>query len=249
MNDRVYYIAGGSQALQTAAAELVKRGLTVATVPSPSVTHLLLGVPCRMEKQELKALLKQLPKDVRIFGGFLDREELAGYRCFDLLKDEGYLAQNAAITAHCALRLVLDQLPVTAEHCPVLILGWGRIGKCLAQLLKALGAEVVIAVRNDAQRAMIRALGYEGETLPFPDYILPRFRAVFNTVPAPLLDENTMKHCRTGCVKIELASSRGMEGTDIIEARGLPGRMAPESSGKLIAQTVLRLCARKEDPS
>lgn len=222
------------------------RGLTVADAPSQDVTHLVLGVPCRMEKASLETLLEQLPRNVRIFGGFLDREELTGYRCEDLLKDEGYLAQNAAITAHCALQVALEQLTVTPVDCPVLILGWGRIGKCLAALLKALGAEVVVAVRNDAQRAILRAMGYEAEALPFPEYILPRFRAVFNTVPAPVLSAEALRHCRPGCVKIELASSPGMEGEGILDARGLPGRLAPESSGKLIARTVLRLCAQKE---
>lgn len=247
LNNRVYYIAGDSQALNYAAGELAMRGLTVADVPSDEVTHLVLGVPCRTEKKELEALLKKLSEDVRIFGGFLDREELRGYRCEDLLKDQEYLAQNAAITAHCALGILLEKLPVTLTDCPVLILGWGRIGKCLAQLLKALGAEVVVAVRSDAQRAMIRALGYEAEPLPMPAYILPRFRAVFNTAPAPVLSKEALGHCRPGCLKIELASVPGMEGTDIIDARGLPGRLAPESSGRLIARTVLRLCARKED--
>jgi hypothetical protein len=47
-------------------------------------------------------------------------------------------------------------------------------------------------------------------------------------------------------VKIELASSPGLEGDDVIEALGLPGKYAPETSGKLIARTILRLCAGKE---
>jgi len=200
-----------------------------------------------MNTAELEALLGRLSTDVKIFGGFLDRLELKGYRCVDLLKDDIYLAQNASITAHCALRVALEQLPITLEYCPVLILGGGRISKCLAQLLKALGAEVVIAVRNDAQRAILQALGYETEALPLPEYILPRFRVVFNTVPAPLLSTRALENCRKDCVKIELASFPGMEGEGIIDARGLPGRLAPESSGKLIARTVLRLCARKED--
>lgn len=247
LNNRVYYIAGSSKVAETVSRELILRGLTVAQTPSEAVTHLLLGVPCRMNTAELEALLGQLPKDVRIFGGFLDRLELNEYRCADLLRDEFYLAQNASITAHCALRVALDQLPITLKNCPVLILGGGRISKCLAQLLKALGAEVVVAVRNDTQRAILQALGYETETLPLPEYILPRFRVVFNTVPAPLLSAQALENCRKDCVKIELASFPGMEGDGIIDARGLPGRLAPESSGKLIVRTVLRLCTRRED--
>ena len=247
MNDRVFYIAGDSPALTHTGRELALHGLTLAETPSRGITHLVLGVPCRMEKKELKALLKTLRKDTRIFGGFLDREELQGYRCEDLLKDEQYLARNAAITAHCAVQLASEPMAVTWDHCPVLILGWGRIGKCLAQLLKSLGAEVVIAARKEEQQAMIRAWGYEAEALPLPPYILPRFRVVFNTVPAPVLSRADLSHCRSDCIKIELASSPGLDADDIINGRGLPGRLAPESSGKLIARTVLRLCARKEE--
>ena len=35
-------------------------------------------------------------------------------------------------------------------------------------------------------------------------------------------------------------------GDDVLWARGLPGKDAPESSGKLIARTILRLCGGKE---
>lgn len=246
LNDRVYYIQGGAPALSYTGRELVMRGFTVAESPSKAVTHFISGVPCRLDRSELTAVLKKLPKDVRIFGGFLDRPELEGYSCVDLLKDEEYLAQNAAITAHCALRMALEQIPVTLQHCPVLILGWGRIGKCLAQLLNALGADVVVAVRKADQRAMIRALGYEAEMLPLPEYILPRFRVIFNTVPSPVVSTEALEHCRPDCVKIELASSPGMAGNGILDGRSLPGRLAAETSGKLIARTVLRLCARKE---
>lgn len=247
MNHRVYYAGEASEALNYAVGELAMRGLEVADVPCDEVTHLLLGVPCRMNALQVEALLKKLPRQVKVFGGFLNREELKGYRCFDLLQDEPYLAKNAAITAHCAAEIAMQKLPVTMEGCPVLILGWGRIGKCLAQLLKAMGSEVTVAVRKPEQQAMIAALGYEAEELPLPEYILPRFRVIFNTVPSPVLSEQALKHCRFGCVKIELASAPGLEGPDILSARGLPGTMAPESSGKLIARTVLRLSANKEE--
>ena len=245
MKERIFYVERSNQALEFAARELEMRGLTVAREPSDEVTHLVLGVPCRMDSTALKALLKRFSPEVRVYGGFPDREKPAGYRCLDLLTDEEYLARNAAITAHCALRLAMEQLPVTWEQCPVLILGWGRIGKCLAGMLKGLGAQVVIAVRKESQRAMLRALGYEAETLPFPNFILPRFRVIFNTVPEMVAPDLTQ--CRSDCVKLELASVPGMAGDNIINARALPGRFAPESSGKLIARTVSRLSGRKED--
>lgn len=246
MNDRIFYVAGGSGALNYAAGELALRGLNVADHPDPDVTHLLLGVPCRASESHLNGLLAQLSPEVKIFGGFLDRSELEPYPCFDLLKDEEYLARNAKITAYCALQVAQERMNVTWDGCPVLITGGGRIAQCLAQLLKGLGAEVVVAVRRESQRAMLNALGYEGERIDFPDYILGRFRVIFNTIPSPVLSAQALKRCRPGCLKIELASTNGLEGEDVIIARGLPGVWAPESSGRLIARTVLRLCAQKE---
>ena len=249
LDNRVFYIAGDTAALQTVSRELAFRGICITQTPSADVTHLVLGVPCRLEGTELEALLAQLPKSIRIFGGFLDRLELQGYASTDLLKDELYLAKNAAITAQCALQVALEQMPVIFDRCPVLILGSGRISMCLAPLLRALGADVVVAARNPAQRALLQARGYETETLPLPEYVLPRFRVIFNTVPAPLLSAGALEHCRKDCLKIELASFPGMAGDGIIDARGLPGKLAPESSGKLIAKRILRLCAQKEASS
>lgn len=243
LDNRIFYLAGDSAVLQRVSRELTYRGVTVVSEPSEAVTHLVLGVPCRMANQDLTALLEQLPKDIRVFGGFLDRLELQGYHCTDLLKDETYLAKNAAITAQCALQVAMEQLPVTLDRCPVLLLGSGRISQCLTPLLRALGADVVVAARDPAKRALLQALGYETEELPLPEYILPRFRVIFNTVPAPLLSDRALEHCRPDCLKIELASFPGMAGSGILDARGLPGKLTPESSGKLIAKSILRLCA------
>lgn len=247
MNDRIYYAAGGSEALGFTAGELALWGLDVSGTPGTHVTHLLLDVPCRASDQELTTLLAQLSPDVKIFGGFLDRLPLKDHKCFDLLRDEPYLAQNANITAYCAIEVAQERMKVIWQDCPVLIIGWGRIGKCLAQLLKAMGAQVVVAVRRESQRAMLTALGYEAERIGFPDYMLGRFRVIFNTVPSPVLSVQALERCRPGCLKIELASTNGLEGEDIIIARGLPGAWAPESSGQLIARTVLRLCAQREE--
>lgn len=246
MKQRLFFTAGGYAALSCAAEELEKRGVSIAGVPSMDVTHLLLPVPCKMETGKLLALLAQLPKDVTVLGGNLSREELVGYRCMDLLQDERYLAENAMITAHCAIRVAAERMNVTWQSCPVLILGWGRIGKCLGQLLKALDAEVSIAARKESDRAMITALGCEAEDIGQLSYILKRYRVIFNTVPNPVLCDEQIAHCRKDCVRIELASRPGMPPEGAVSALGLPGRLTPESSGRLIARTVLRLCARKE---
>ena len=94
---------------------------------------------------------------------------------------------------------------------------------------------------------MIAALGCDGRSIMGLDCILRRYRVIFNTVPASVLKQGQRELCREDCVFVELASSPGIEGAGIIDGRGLPGKMAPESSGKLIARLVMRLCAREEE--
>ena len=246
MNDWVFYSPESTPAIVYALRELELRGVTVTHSPSSHVTHLLLGTPCRIPNEALKNILNELPNSVHILGGNLRYPALSGFTCTDLLEDPVYLARNAMITAHCAIKLAAGALPVIWESCPVLVIGWGRIGKCLCRQLQSNGAAVSVAARNPADRAMAEALGYGSEDTKNLDYILRRYRVIFNTVPSPILSAEQLSNCRTGCLKYELASQPGLVGEDIIDARGLPGKYAPESSGRLIARSILRLSAQKE---
>lgn len=252
MNDPIFYPVGSSPAMAYAAQALEYRGCMVTEEPGPDVTHVLLPVPGFEADGQIKGggslgeLLASVPKNAVIFGGNLDRPELKTYLTGDFLKDPRYLAENAAITAHCALCIAMEKLPVTLRDCPVLVIGWGRIGKCLAALLKALGANVTIAARKEEDRAMAHGLGYSAVDIQGLSFSLIRYRVVFNTVPAPILEKAQMACCRKDALKIDLASVPGMAGDDVVWARGLPGKMAPESSGKLIARTAIRLARKKE---
>ncbi|HIT34205.1 MAG TPA: hypothetical protein IAC31_06230 [Candidatus Faecousia intestinigallinarum] len=249
MNSCRFYLSGASPALEYAKADLLHRGCDLAAEPDADVTHLLLPVPAFSSPgilkggQPLAELLSQLPKTITVFGGDLCDKELSNYRKADFLQDAIYLSQNAAITAHCAVKQLLPHLTCTLHGCQVLIIGWGRIGKCLAQLLRAMGAHVTVATRNTTHRALLPALGYGAvETAKLGGNLL-RYRVIFNTAPFPVLSEEQVRQCRPDCRKIDLASQQGIAGEDVLWARGLPGKDAPESSGRLIAATAVRLAA------
>ena len=246
LKEPVFYTAGRTHALRFAETVLKEKGLQFAPAPDASVTHLLLGVPSFEPDGSLKGggqledTLPFLSPEVTICGGML-KTLPKEYRTVDLLEDPIYIAENAQITAHCALRLAMQKLPITLLQCPVLVIGWGRIGKCLAQLLKNIGALVTVAARKEMDRAMLSALGYDAIDTQNLGNGLSRFRVIFNTAPVMVLPKEELHSCRDDCVKIELASSLGIDAPDVIWARGLPSKDAPESSGQLIAKTVLRL--------
>lgn len=252
LNNAILYTAGNTAALEMARRQLRDRGVSVVDAPAPDVTHLLLPVPSFEADGRIKGggilahILADLPENITVIGGNLQHPSLAGYKTVDLLQQESYLAQNAAITADCAIRILGQNLPAVFRGCSVLIIGWGRIGKCLAAQLQALGANVTVATRKESDRALLRALGFCAEDTAQLMQNLSRYRVIFNTAPFPVLNKEQLQFCRPDCIFIDLASKLGIDSNRVIWARGLPGKDAPESSGLLIAKSVILLLAQKE---
>ena len=233
MGNYLFYPMGNTPGCLRAAEALKGCGIAMTDHPSQEVTHLLLDVPgfspdgSLRGGGELAELLRRLPETVTIVSGKIPAA-YSRWRCMDLLLDEGYLWENAAITAQCAVQLAARRMGGIFRGQTALVIGWGRIGKHLCRLLTGLGAQVFLISRSDAHRAEAESFGIRTE----PKYDC---RVVFNTAPGITLDEEAF----TG-LKIELASTPGFRGEDVLEARGLPGIYAPEQSGTLIAKTILR---------
>ena len=226
-----------SPAIRQAARELERIGIRITQKCAPDVTHLLLPVPSFSNGDGYLAhLLAELPDDVIISGGNLNSPLIEGYRAVDFLQDPYYLADNAAITASCAMQMLQEQVDLAGKQ--AFVIGWGRIGKCLSPMLKEQGVQVTIGARKPSDLALIHALGYRSLNLQDTPVDLPRFDLIFNTVPVLLFPQADVKD---GAVVLELASKPGITGPTVIDARGLPGKLAPEQSGMLIAKTFVRL--------
>ena len=244
--------AGNTSALTYAVQILTECGCEITYKPAPDVTHLLLPVPSFEADGRIRGggipahILADLPERLTVVGGNLRNSFLHGYPVVDLLQDAQYVAENAAITADCAIAVARKQMNLIWHGCPVLVIGWGRIGKCLAAQLKALGADVTVAARKEADLAILNALGYQTDNSLTFSRGLAHYRVIFNTVPAAILSKERCKECAPNCIKIELASQPGIDDANVIQALGLPAKYAPESSGRLIANTVIRLLQGKE---
>lgn len=245
MQNVLFYPIGSTTACAFAAEYLKQAGVMLTDHPSPEVTHLLLDIPSFTQDWalrgggDLKAVLRMLPPGIAVVGGNLSHPVLEGYQTLDLLKDETYLAMNAAITAECALQAAAQHMEQVFSSCAVLVIGWGRIGKCLSRLLKDMGAKATVAARKEADRAMLQALGFQAVDTAGLGKRLSEYQVVFNTVPQPVLTKEETMFCRS--LLVELASKPGFLSDNAVIARGLPGTLAPRSSGKLIAETILRL--------
>lgn len=242
MQQPIFCTAGETEALHHAKNQLIQWGYPVFRAPTKAATHLLLPVPSFESPGMIKGgrsldeILPYFSPQITIFGGNLGQLPCSSV---DFLKDEYYLGENAQITAQCTLSILQQQCHL--QNAAVLVIGWGRIGKCLAAQLRVAGCRVQVAARQESDRAMLDALGYQSVSMLRLSQAAEACRLLFNTVPAPVLQADHFS-----CVKIDLASVRGLSGSDVIWARGLPGKMAPTATGRLMGETVLRLLKEEE---
>lgn len=246
MQDILFYPVGISKSCGYAASFLEMSGIPTTDHPSPDITHLLLDIPSFGTNGKLQGgsdlceLLRMLPAHIHIFGGNLNMQTLKGYPVSDLLKDEVFLAKNALITAECAMQTSAAYIDNTFSDSSALILGWGRIGKHLGNMLLNTGCKVTVASRNPRDRGLLETFGFRAVDFQQIPAILPDCNILYNTVPEPTIQPSILDRWKGGVI-IDLASSPGMLYDEAIISRGLPGKYAPKSAGRLIGQTVLRL--------
>ena len=127
----------------------------------------------------------------------------------------------------------------------------------LACLLAKMGASVTVAARNLRQLAEASSFGNDTVRIS-SSYALgglgplceeEAFDVIFNTVPARLFDKEVIEMLPKDILLIDLASVPGgvdfaaakERGINSIWALSLPGKYAPESAGKIIADTLCEL--------
>lgn len=168
----------------------------------------------------------------------------------DLLEREELAVWNAIPTAEGAIQIAMEEQPITIHHSCSLVLGFGRCGKILSHMLKGLGANVSVAVRNSKDAAYISAYGYQPIILQDLKREIHRFQFIYNTIPHMILDHRLLLYVNKDCLIIDLASKPGGVDYEAAEKLGLnamlclslPGKVAPTTAGWIIKETVLNIC-------
>lgn len=163
---------------------------------------------------------------------------------------------NALPTAEGALQLAMENTERTIHASRCLVIGYGRIGKLLAERLLALGAEVTVSARRYGDLAWIDAWGYQSLRTGALTGELERFDLIFNTAPALILDAARLEEVREDCVILDLASAPGgvdfdaarRLGRQVIAAPGLPGKAAPRSAAAAIRESIYHILEERGEP-
>lgn len=226
----------------------------ILLLPMPVCRNGMLHLPLTDTELEAERLWARLRYDQLLLGGMtgdLSRRLMADYglTLLDYYNREETQVANAVPTAEGALQLAMESTDRTLHGSRCLIIGYGRIGRLLADRLLALGAEVTVSARKYGDLAWIEAWGYRGVQTGALTGQLDRFDLIFNTAPALILDGTRLRETREDCVIIDLASAPG--GVDLeaakrlsrraIPAPGLPGKVAPRTAAAAIRDSVYHI--------
>ena len=197
----------------------------------------------------VKALLCNMTPCQLLLGGRLDNSlyeaaEKHSVKAIDYFASEELTVLNAIPTAEGAVEIAMKELDVSLRDARMLITGFGRVGKVLANTLKGLGCDVTVSCRRKSESAWCRVYGYGFMPLETLGDKVDGYDVIFNTVPATLFTKELL--CNTDAVIIDLASvpggvdttAAGELGVKVIRALSLPGKVAPKTAGEIIAGSV-----------
>ena len=235
-------------------------GADCVILPVPAENGPLLYTPLSAQSLPLEELWPSLwPGQLVLGGKFSEQSAAEAQRAklalADLLRRPGFVTANAALTAEAALGLLLRESERALAGSRCLILGYGRIGKALAQRLKALGARVLVAARKEADRALAEALGMVSLKPEQLEAVVGEVDLIVNTVPARVLSDAALCCVPDEALLLELASPPGgfdaqlarNIGLHCVAAPGLPGRWLPRAAAALLKRTAYDIMREQEE--
>ena len=246
----------GTDARQTAAARALREaGYTVTGAEGAGQAEIiLLPMPLDAEQADLARILRAAQPGTLALGGRVSAPvqaaaAAAGVELIDYFLRPELACLNAVPTAEGCLCLLMQLRARTVWESPVLVLGYGHIGRAVASRARRLGGYVTVAARSPEQRAAARCADCRAVPLTALPRLLPGFDAVVNTIPAPVLGRTLLERLPAQALIVDLASRPG--GTDFVAAKSLglraehalslPAKCAPQTAGELVVHTVLTI--------
>ena len=232
----------------------------VLILPFPSFAADLSIKNCRMSGLTLKDVLLQGRYKKIAAGGKISEEtaslcDFYGVKLYNVTDDDAFAVANAVPTAEAAIMTAMEELPVCLFGLEVLVTGYGRVARVLVSRLLALTANVTVAARKAFDRAYACADGCEAVDISdLSELELKKYRLIYNTVPARILDSAAADRMDGSVLVIDLASLPGgcddeslnERGIRVIHALSLPGKYAPKTAGEILAFCVMHIVSEEE---
>ena len=167
--------------------------------------------------------------------------------CVDYGLLDSYALLNAIPTAEGAIKLAIENTDYTLWGASVLVIGYGRVGKILANRLKAMGCKVTVTARKPADLSLGEALGFNCINTSFLNNEPLKFDIIFNTVDFKVIEDKSLDTSEADLI-IDLSSLGGLNleyarslGKNAFKAPGLPGIVAPKTAADILSSILLHI--------
>ena len=212
-----------------------------------------INMPYSEEKIAIQDCIKLMKNKVLIAGQISEEtKDIAqknNCKIIDIMKKEEIVILNTIATAEGTIQILMENTDTILQGLKVLILGFGRVSKTLAQKLQQLQMEVTCAARKETDIAWIETYGYNFININNINEKFSEYDVIINTVPSKIITEKEMAYINQKTLIIDLASYPG--GVDfekakeknikVIWALGIPGKVAPETSAIFIKREIEKL--------
>lgn len=232
-------------------------------LPMPvTIDGVNLSAPDSEKAFPLAGLSSLVKKGGIVFGGRISpdiRRIFEDQTVIDYAAVEGLAVNNAMITAEGAVSEAMRRQDITLYGQKILVIGFGRIGRALVRVLSGFSADITVAVRRRESGAWVGISGCRSIMSECLNADGMPYTLVFNTAPSEqgryILDRSILERMGKDALIIDLASAPGSTdlsaaaelGIEAVNLTGVPGRYAPETAGRLIADTVCEIInTRKE---
>lgn len=229
-----------------------KADIVLGPIPFSS-NNKLINSPFSDEKIDVENLLNMLSGKTLIAGSIkpdvLDVAKEKNIKTIDILKREELSVLNAISTAEGTIKIAIEETQKNLHGSNILVMGFGRIGKVLSNMLKGIGAKVSCEARKTSDLAWIKAYGYEPIPIANLKENLHRFDIIINTIPYIILDKDNLENIKRDALVIDVASNPGGVDREAIKeqkikfiwALSLPGKVAPVTSAEFIKETLYNI--------
>lgn len=128
-------------------------------------------------------------------------------KVIDIMKEEELVVLNTIATAEGAVDVAIRNTDTIIHGSNILILGFGRVAKEVANKFHGLSANVTCAARKTSDLAWIKAMGYKEVNINELGDDLKTYDIIINTVPHMIIDKEEMQYMNKNVLLIDLASS------------------------------------------
>lgn len=205
-------------------------------------------------KETLDEIISCITADQLVFAGmagkgFEAKIKSKGVRIFDYFKREDVTVMNTVPTVQGILKVLFENIDYTVHSCRCAVFGYGRVAKVTADTLAKLGADVTVCVRKGSDVALARVNGMKGCSISDFYRVAHEFDIIINTVPSAVIDRSILENVKKDCLIIDVASAPfGTDfatayefGINAIQCSSLPGKVAPKTAGKIIADGIINI--------